>query len=79
MTTRREFIQTLGATGAALAGLSACGGGGASSTGGLPTPAPTPSSPILVIVNIDGGYDWLNVTPPNAGANLGVYQTKRAT
>ena len=79
MTTRREFIQTLGATGAALAGLSACGGGGASSTGGLPPPAPTPSSPILVIVNIDGGYDWLNVTPPNAGANLGVYQTKRAT
>ena len=80
MTTRREFIQTLGATGAALAGLSACGGGGGTSGGGgLPAPSPTPAAPILVIVNIDGGYDWLNVTPPNAGANLGVYQTKRAT
>jgi uncharacterized protein (DUF1501 family) len=38
-----------------------------------------PTAPILVIVNIDGGYDWLNVMPPNAGTNLGVYQTKRAT
>jgi uncharacterized protein (DUF1501 family) len=81
MTTRREFIKTLGATGAALAGLSACGGGGKSSGGGGSTSQPpiaVPSAPILVIVNIDGGYDWLNVMPPNAGANLGVYQTKRA-
>ncbi|GLH73198.1 hypothetical protein GETHLI_17000 [Geothrix limicola] len=82
MTTRREFIQTLGATGAALAGLTACSGGGKSSGGGggsTQPPAPPPASPILVIVNIDGGYDWLNVMPPNAGSNLGVYQTKRAT
>jgi uncharacterized protein (DUF1501 family) len=83
MTTRREFIQTLGATGAALAGLSACGGGkggssGGSGSGGTP-PTPVPAAPILVLVNIDGGYDWLNVMPPNAGANLGVYQAKRAT
>jgi uncharacterized protein (DUF1501 family) len=81
MTTRREFIQTLGATGAALAGLSACGGGGKSSGGGGSTSQPpiaVPSAPILVIVNIDGGYDWLNVMPPNGGANLGVYQVKRA-
>jgi len=81
MTTRREFIQTLGATGAALAGLTACGGGGKASGGGstVQPPISVPTSPILVIVNIDGGYDWLNVLPPNAGNNLGVYQTKRAT
>ncbi len=81
MTTRREFIQTLGATGAALAGLSACGGGhkGGSVVSLTTPPTPVPSSPILVLVNIDGGYDWLNVLPPNAGANLGVYQSRRAT
>ncbi len=80
MTTRREFIQTLGATGAALAGLSACSGGGHGG-GGTATqpPLPVPAAPILVVVNIDGGYDWLNVMPPNAGANLPVYQAKRAT
>lgn len=82
MTTRREFIQVLGATGAALAGLTACGGGGKGSGGGGGTTQPPiaiPGAPILVIVNIDGGYDWLNVMPPNAGANLGVYTAKRAT
>jgi uncharacterized protein (DUF1501 family) len=80
MTTRREFMQTLGAAGAALAGLSACGGGGGgSASGGGQPPIPVPAAPILVIVNIDGGYDWLNVLPPNTGANLGVYQVKRAT
>ncbi len=80
MTTRREFIQTLGATGAALAGLTACAGGKSGSGGGTPVqpPTPIPSAPILVIVNIDGGYDWLNILPPNAGASLGVYQAKRA-
>jgi uncharacterized protein (DUF1501 family) len=80
MTTRREFIQTLGATGAALAGLSACSGGGHHGGGSTTQPPiPVPTAPILVVVNIDGGWDWLNVTPPNAGANLPVYQAKRAT
>ncbi len=79
MTTRREFIQTLGATGVALAGLSGCGGGGKSGSAPGQPPIPVPTAPILVIVNIDGGYDWLNVLPPNGGANLGVYQSKRAT
>lgn len=83
MTTRREFVQTLGATGAALAGLSACGGGGKGASGGgggtTQPPIPIPSDTILVIVNIDGGYDWLNILPPNSGTNLGVYQAKRAT
>lgn len=80
MTTRREFIQTLGATGAAIAGWTACGGGKKSSGGGGSTQPPisVPSSPILVIVNINGGNDWLNMMPPNAGANLGVYLAKRA-
>lgn len=82
MTTRREFIQTVGATGAALAGLTACGGGGkgsGGSTGSTQPPIPVPASPLLVIVNIDGGYDWLNVMPPNAGTNLSVYQARRST
>ena len=80
MTTRREFIQTLGATGAALAGLSACGGGGKGSGGKtMQPPVPVPGAPILVVLNIDGGYDWLNVLPPNTGNNLSVYQAKRAT
>ena len=79
MTTRREFIQTLGATGMALAGLSGCGGGGTGGGASGQPPIPVPTAPILVIVNIDGGYDWLNVLPPNNGANLGVYQSKRST
>lgn len=81
MTTRRAFLQTLGATGAALAGFTACGGGSGRAGGGTPgqPPTPVPSAPILVIVNIDGGYDWLNVMPPTSGTNLGIYQTKRAT
>ena len=80
MTTRREFIQTLGATGVALTGWTACGGGGGNG-GGSPAQPPiaVPAAPILVVVNIDGGWDWLNVLPPNGGANLGVYQAKRAT
>jgi uncharacterized protein (DUF1501 family) len=79
MTTRREFIQTLGATSAALAGLSACSGGGHGGGSTTQPPTPVPAAPILVVVNIDGGWDWLNVTPPNGGANLPVYQAKRAT
>ena len=80
MTTRREFIQTLGATGAALAGLSACSGGGHGGSGSTAQPpTPVPPAPILVVVNIDGGYDWLNVTPPNGGANVAAYQAKRAS
>lgn len=81
MTTRRDFLQTLGAAGATLAGLSACGGGhgGASSSGPSQPPISVPTSPILVIVNIDGGNDWLSMMPPNAGANLTAYEAKRPT
>jgi uncharacterized protein (DUF1501 family) len=82
MTTRREFLQVLGATSAMATGFLACGGGGggqaSGGSGGGTTPG-VPSAPILVVVNIDGGYDWLNVLPPNAGTNLSVYTAKRAT
>ena len=82
MTTRREFLQALGATSAMATGFLACGGGGGGQASGGSTGGTTPtvpSAPILVVLNIDGGYDWLNVLPPNAGANLSVYAAKRAT
>ncbi|MCE1228215.1 MAG: DUF1501 domain-containing protein [Firmicutes bacterium] len=78
MTTRREFIQIVGATGVSLAGLSACGGGKSGSSGGTP-PQPIPSAPILVVLDIDGGYDWLNVMPPTEGTNAATYTSKRPT
>jgi len=87
MTTRRSFLQSGLAGSAALAGLTACGGG--SSSGGGDTGGgngggggggnPPPSAPILVIVQIDGGNDWLSMTPPTTGANLTAYQAKRST
>ncbi len=84
MTKRREFIQTLAAGTATLAGLSACGGGGggsiAPSTGGgppPPPPSPAPSSPILVIVTMEGGMDMLDAVVPIGGANAGYYQNAR--
>ncbi len=88
MTTRRSFLQTGLAGGAALAGLTACGGGGGGSSSGGSTGGggtggggsnPPPTAPILVIVQIDGGNDWLNMTPPTAGANLSAYQSKRSS
>ncbi|HJV21564.1 MAG TPA: DUF1501 domain-containing protein [Holophagaceae bacterium] len=82
MATRREFLQASAAAGTALAGLTACGGGsGSKSSGGTTTPPEPPiaipASPILVVVNISGGYDWLSVLPPNAGANLSPYRSLR--
>lgn len=81
MTTRREFLQHSGAAGLGLAGLTACGGGGAKApSGGTTTPpTPVPTAPILVVVNIDGGWDWLNVLPPTGGNNASVYQSLRPT
>lgn len=82
MTTRREFLQSSAAATVALAGLTACGGskGGTTATP-VPTeaPSPMPSAPILVLVNIDGGWDWLSALTPNAGANLAPYQGARPT
>lgn len=83
MTTRRDFIQGLGATGALALGLTACGGGGSGSDnggGGDPNPPkPIPSSPILVVLMIDGGWDWLNAMVPTTGANLSAYNAARST
>ncbi len=87
MTTRRSFLQTGLAGGAALAGLSACGGGGGGSSsssgggnnGGGGGSNPPPAAPILVIVQIDGGNDWLSMAPPTSGANLAAYQSKRSS
>ena len=83
MSSRRQFIQTLGAGGATLAGLTACGGGSTSSnsggSGGPPPPPPPPpvAAPILVLVQIQGGNDWLSMLPPTSGANAGAYLTNR--
>jgi uncharacterized protein (DUF1501 family) len=81
MTTRRTFIQTIGAGTAAVAGLTACGGGGGSSSsggnGGGGNPPPTVAGPILVVIQIQGGNDWLNTMPPLTGPNAAVYQADR--
>lgn len=82
MSSRRQFIQTTLAGSAALAGLTACSGGSSSSsgTGGGPPPPPPPPvipGPILVLVQIQGGNDWLSMTPPTSGANAGAYATNR--
>jgi uncharacterized protein (DUF1501 family) len=75
--TRRRFLQGLGASGAALA--AACGSSPAESGGGGTgtPPTPRPASPVLVVVDLDGGNDWLNMLPPSAGANRTVYDAKR--
>jgi len=76
MVTRRIFLQTSAAVAAGLAGL-ACGG---PSTSKNPhQPDHVPANPILVLVNIDGGYDWLNVLVPTAGASAAAYQNLRPT
>ncbi|MDE3244495.1 MAG: DUF1501 domain-containing protein [Acidobacteriota bacterium] len=81
MSSRRQFIQTTLAGSAALAGFTACSGGSSSSgTGGGPPPPPPPPAipgPILVLVQIQGGNDWLSMTPPTSGANAGAYAANR--
>jgi uncharacterized protein (DUF1501 family) len=80
MSSRRQFIQTTMAGSAALAGLTACSGGSStnsSGTGGGPPPSAAILGPILVLVQIQGGNDWLSMMPPTSGANAGAYQSNR--
>jgi len=85
MLTRRDFIQSAIASSVGLAGLTACGGGSSSSSesGGTASGGTggggTVINPILVVVNIDGGWDWLNITPPISGANKMAYEAQRPT
>jgi len=69
--TRREFIQGVGA-----AGVLAASGCGATRTEREPA-LPVPAKPILVVVFIDGGNDWLNVMIPMKGGNRTAYEAAR--
>jgi len=71
--TRREFIQGVGA-----AGVVAATGCAAERTEREPA-LPIPAKPILVIVFIDGGNDWLNTMPPMRGGNRSAYESARPT
>lgn len=71
--TRRRFLQGMGASGLA-AGLASCG---------HPPPGQPavgrPAKPILVVIFIDGGWDWLNAMPPLSGPNRIAYDSARPT
>ena len=73
--TRRRFLQGMTVAGTAALGLPAC----APKNRLLEPPTPRPQKPILVVVFLDGGNDWLNVMPPLAGTNRSVYLQKRPT
>ena len=60
--TRREFIQGVGA-----AGLATAAGCGATRVEREPA-LPIPAKPILVVIFLDGGNDWLNMMIPMKGA-----------
>jgi uncharacterized protein (DUF1501 family) len=79
MITRRRFLQGMTVGGAALA--AGCNGGDAVNPGQpVPTPPiPVPARPILVVVFIDGGNDWLQMMPPILGANRSAYASRRPT
>ena len=74
--TRRRFTQGLAAAaGAAAFGLPAC----APKNRPIEPATPRPAKPILVVVFLDGGNDWLNMLPPTAGSNRAVYEAQRPT
>ncbi|HVP67927.1 MAG TPA: DUF1501 domain-containing protein [Anaeromyxobacteraceae bacterium] len=74
--TRRTFLQGLGATGVVAA---ASGCSLKSTLGAWEPPIPIPAHPVLVIVDINGGWDWLNVLTPTAASNHAAYLANRAT
>jgi len=69
--TRRRFLQGVGAT-----GVLATVGCRSVAVQQIP-PIPIPAKPILVVIDIDGGNDWLNMMPPLSGNNRSVYQSMR--
>lgn len=73
--TRRRFLQGMTAAGAAVAGLPGC----APRDRVIEPATPVPAKPILVVVNVDGGNDWLNMMPPTGGQNRVAYERKRPT
>jgi len=72
--TRRRFIQALGAAGAAAWGLPGC----APRNKVLEPATPRPANPILVVVFLQGGNDFLNMMPPTGG-NRAAYEQARPT
>jgi uncharacterized protein (DUF1501 family) len=76
--TRRRFLQGVGATGAlAAVGCGSKAGSGGLDGGPVNPPISIPARPILVVVDIDGGNDWLNMMPPVSGVNRTAYESKR--
>src|SRR5512144_2522303 len=73
--TRRRFLQGMTAAGAAAMGLPAC----APTSRPIEPATPRPAKPILVVIDIDGGNDWLNMMPPVSGQNRVVYEQVRPT
>ncbi len=69
--TRRRFLQGVGAT-----GVLAAVGCKPVAVQQIP-PIPIPAKPILIVIDIDGGNDWLNMMPPLSGNNRSVYQSMR--
>jgi uncharacterized protein (DUF1501 family) len=72
---RRHFLQGLTAVGAAAAGLPGC----APKSRLIEAPTTRPGKPILVIIDLDGGNDWLNMLAPTGGPNRAAYEARRPT
>jgi uncharacterized protein (DUF1501 family) len=70
--TRRRFLQGVGAAGAASL-LPRC----APASRVIEEATPRPADPILVLVDLDGGNDFLNMLPPTTGQNRAVYEQRR--
>ena len=73
--TRRRFLQGMTAVGAAALGLPGC----APKDRVLEPSTPRPQKPILVVIDLEGGNDFLNMLPPTTGRNRSVYEQRRPT